>query len=149
VGLTDEQIRRYARHILLPDVGGRGQERLLAASVTVEVGPGRDAEVAALAYLAAAGVGRLRLAGDASGPVTGDDIAGGILYGTSDLDRPRIDAVRDRVAAINPDVTVEPAAGGEPLAVPDRAPAGDVAAALIAGGGAAIRALAAITRGGP
>ena len=49
VALREDQIRRYGRHVLLPDVGGRGQERLLAARVVVELGPERAAEVAALA----------------------------------------------------------------------------------------------------
>lgn len=55
--LSDSQVERYARHILLREVGGRGQMRLLAGALRV-VGSGRAAEEAAL-YLAAAGVGRL------------------------------------------------------------------------------------------
>jgi hypothetical protein len=57
--LTDTQIERYARQLLLSQVGGKGQERLLAATVRVE-GTGSGADEAAT-YLAAAGVGRLRL----------------------------------------------------------------------------------------
>jgi molybdopterin/thiamine biosynthesis adenylyltransferase len=53
--MRDEQVRRYARHVLLPDVGGTGQRRLLAARVAVD---DLDAEAeVALVYLAAAGVG--------------------------------------------------------------------------------------------
>ncbi|HUS65446.1 MAG TPA: ThiF family adenylyltransferase, partial [Kofleriaceae bacterium] len=100
VALREDQIRRYARHVLLPDVGGRGQERLLAAAVAVDLGGG-PAAVAAVAYLAAAGVGRIALAGD--GPVTAEDAALGILYGTADVGRSRVDAIRDRVADLNPD----------------------------------------------
>jgi hypothetical protein len=55
MGLTERQIRRYARHILLPEVGGKGQERLLAASVRI-VGEVALANLAN-AYLQAAGVG--------------------------------------------------------------------------------------------
>ncbi len=151
MALTEDQIRRYARHILLPDVGGRGQERLLGATVTVPVGPGGDAAVAALAYLAAAGVGRLRLSGDPGGPVTAREQAGGILYGVSDVGRPRLEAIAERIGAINPDVRVEAATepGGLALdlepATGDRA---DVAAALAVGGAAAARTLAAILAAG-
>jgi molybdopterin/thiamine biosynthesis adenylyltransferase len=145
--LTDEQMRRYARHILLPDVGGTGQLRLLAATVAVEVGDETHAEVAALAYLAAAGVGTLELAGDSTGRVTAADIAGGILYAATDVDRPRIDAIRDRVGAINPDVTVV-AIDGDGLGLSGPMFEGEsatVADAIIAGGAAAVRILEQLT----
>lgn len=144
MALSEDQVRRYARHILLPDVGGKGQERLLAGRVPVEVGPGRDAEVAALAYLAAAGVGHLDLVGASSDPVTAADVAGGILYGQTDVGRPRIDALRARLRGINPDVSVEAApATDAALRVP---PQDTVAEALSAGCAAAVQALAAIAR---
>jgi adenylyltransferase/sulfurtransferase len=147
--LTDEQVRRYARHILLPDVGGTGQLRLLAATVAVDVREGAHAEVAALAYLAAAGIGRLELTGDAGGAVTRNDVAGGILYADSDVGRPRVDALRERVAAINPDVHVVAADAGRTgldLTGPlfEDGPAG-VADAIIAGGAAAVRLLEQLT----
>jgi molybdopterin/thiamine biosynthesis adenylyltransferase len=110
--LREDQIRRYARHVLLPDVGGRGQERLLAAGVAVELGTGRPAEVAALAYLAAAGIGRLILTGDATAPIGDADVAGGILYGPADRGRPAGQVARERIAALNPDVEV--IVGGAP-----------------------------------
>jgi hypothetical protein len=66
--LTDFQIERYSRQIVLPEVGGRGQERLLAASAAV-LGRG-EAVLFCAAHLAAAGVGRLRLHGiDAGAPL--------------------------------------------------------------------------------
>jgi molybdopterin/thiamine biosynthesis adenylyltransferase len=152
--LTDDQIRRYARHILLPDVGGRGQERLLAGAVTVAIGPGRDAAVVAIAYLAAAGVGRLAIAGAPGvaidGPLTDDEVRGGVLYGAADAGRPRLTALRERIAAINPDVAVVGAAAGGAagdgaLALDlaptiDRSPSA-LAAALIEGGRAAAAAI--------
>jgi molybdopterin-synthase adenylyltransferase len=104
--LRTDQVRRYARHILLPDIGGVGQERLLQARVAVRVGPGCDAEIAALAYLAAAGVGTLALSGEADGPVTAAEVASGILYGAADVGRPRREAISERLRALNPDVTV-------------------------------------------
>lgn len=158
--LREDQVQRYARHILLPDVGGVGQMRLLAAAVAVDVGPGRAAEIAALAYLAGAGVGCLVLGGDADGPVTADEARDGILLGPGDIGRPRIDAVGERVRAINPDVRVERAgAAGEPgvplapapalpaaLAGGERDADGAVADALIHGSARAIRTLAWLSR---
>jgi hypothetical protein len=120
--LREDQIERYARHILLPDVGGVGQKRLLAAAVVVELGPDPAAESAALAYLAAAGVGRLLLAGDADGAITEAEARAGILLAASDAGRPRIEAIADRVAALNPDVRVERA----PAAGPDASPEADI-----------------------
>jgi hypothetical protein len=113
--LREDQIERYARHILLPDVGGVGQKRLLAAAVVVELGPDPAAESAALAYLAAAGVGRLLLAGDVDAAITDAEARAGILLGAGDVGRPRIAAMTARIAALNPDVRVE------------RAPAADAA----------------------
>ena len=166
VSLREDQIQRYARHVLLPDVGGRGQERLLAAEVEVELGPGRDAELAALAYLAAAGVGRIAIAGaGAAGPIEAGEVTAGILYGAGDVGRPRIEAVAERIGRINPDVRVaagaasaagwrladELAPAGEPGASTGAAAgaAGDgmrLADALVRGGAAATRVLTAIAR---
>ena len=140
--LREDQIRRYARHVLLPDVGGVGQSRLLDAAIRVDVGPGRDAEVAALVYLAAAGVGTLVLGGDADGAVTAGEIAGGIAYGAADTGRSRREAIAARIAAINPDVRVVAGAdspGAEPLVVPGGP--GDLADALLRGGAAATAAI--------
>jgi hypothetical protein len=106
--LSDTQIRRYARHILLPDIGGAGQRLLLASAVVVPVGPDCAAEAVALVYLAAAGVGRLLLAGPASAPVTAAEAQAAIVYGPGDIGRPRLQAVAERVGRINPDVCVEP-----------------------------------------
>ncbi len=143
MALRDDQIRRYARHVLLPDVGGVGQERLLAAAVQVDVGPGRDAEVAALIYLAAAGIGTLVLAGDPDGEVTAVEAAAGIAYGSADIGRPRRDALAARIAALNPDVKVVTGAGSPVAGVialglpPPLPPVHPVADALVRGGAAA------------
>jgi hypothetical protein len=163
--LREDQIRRYARHVLLPDVGGRGQARLLAAAVAVEIGPGRAAEVTALAYLAAAGVGRIFLGGDLAGPIGDDEIATGVLYGVADRGRPRGQAARERIAELNPDVAVTGAgdaapgvlrladelAPADPAALADPAclvlgPGGAVADALVRGGQAAAALLLRIAR---
>ncbi|HTM20846.1 MAG TPA: ThiF family adenylyltransferase [Kofleriaceae bacterium] len=139
--LAPEQVHRYARHLLVPEVGRAGQERLLAATVSVALTPGDGAAVAALAYLAAAGVGHLRLAGDTAGPVTAADLAAALLYRTADLGRPRGDVLIDHLHALNPDVHVAVGAG-EPLAI---ARTGDRADSLILGAGAAVTAIAALT----
>ena len=60
MGLSEEQIQRYSRHILLPGVGGVGQERLLASSVLLAFSAAEEnAALVALTYLSAAGVGRI------------------------------------------------------------------------------------------
>ena len=160
--LTGEQVRRYARHVLLPDVGGVGQARLFAAEVVVDLGAaGGDrqsgARAAALAYLAAAGVGRLVLGGAAgAAPLGHHEVASGILFGTGDLGRARDQAVADRIVALNPDVTVVRGGGAAATAlrledelepVPDDLdPALAVADALARGGAAAARLLVRIAR---
>jgi adenylyltransferase/sulfurtransferase len=153
MSLSEEQIERYSRHILLPDVGGVGQKRLLAAIVAVDLGPDRLIEGAAIAYLAAAGVGHLLLGGDARGPLTDAEVACGILYGLGDVGRPRVDAIRDRVLAINPDVSVSRAddpdtAHRVDAQLPRVAIDGevDLPGALIHGGAAAVRTITELIR---
>jgi len=151
MALRDDQVRRYARHVLLPDIGGAGQERLLAAAVRVEVGPGRDAEVAALVYLAAAGVGTLALAGELDGEVTAAEAAAGIAYGVDDVGQPRRAALARRIAAINPDVRViadGQVAAAAPLVVTAATPGAAVAGALVRGGMAAARLVHLLAIGG-
>lgn len=66
--MRDEQVRRYSRHILLPDVGGLGQTALLVASARVELRePEPAAELIAASYLVAGGVGTLVVAGASAG----------------------------------------------------------------------------------
>jgi hypothetical protein len=91
-GFDDGQLERYARHLILPEVGGRGQRALLDAEVRLD-GDGL-ALIEALAFLAAAGVGRIALAG----PVDAASLA--------------------HVAALNPDVALLPADASGPGAYP-------------------------------
>ncbi len=138
MSLTEPQIRRYSRHVLLPDVGGLGQERLLAATVPVELdGP---AAIVTATYLAAAGVGILALRGG-DRPVTEEDVASGIALGQSDLGRPVGQALSERLSAINPDVRVVSVPGQAPQVRP--APVAD---ALVEGGLEACRIIHEITR---
>lgn len=152
MALSEAQIHRYARHILLPDVGGAGQARLLAARVAVPVGPERPANVVALAYLAAAGVGTLVVTGPAEQPPTDRELASGIVYGAADRGRPRIEALRERLRQQNPDVTVVAgtAADGDALLDCGERSTGDayaVADALRDGGDRAATLLARLARG--
>lgn len=108
--LDGQQVRRYARHILLPDVGGIGQQHLLDSAVAVSLPAYSPAEIAALAYLAAAGVGCLVIDGAALEPVDVRDVQSGILYRQADIGRSRVDALHRRIEVLNPDVHITLAA---------------------------------------
>lgn len=100
--MNDEQLLRYSRHILLPQLGIEGQERLLAARALV-VGAGGLGSPAAM-YLASAGVGTLVLAdGDA---VDLTNLQRQILHRTAAVGRPKALSGRDTLAEINPDVDI-------------------------------------------
>ncbi|HWI66471.1 MAG TPA: molybdopterin-synthase adenylyltransferase MoeB [Symbiobacteriaceae bacterium] len=101
--LTDEEIQRYSRHILLPEVGGRGQVRLKESSVLV-VGAGGLGSPVAL-YLAAAGVGRIGLID--SDVVDRSNLQRQVLHDTQQLGRPKVESGAERLKQLNPNVTVE------------------------------------------
>lgn len=98
--LRDDQLDRYARHIVLREIGGEGQRRLLDSAVTVIGAGGVGSPV--LQYLAAAGVGWLRVIDD--DVVTLDNLQRQILFGTADVGRPKVEAAREAVKRLNPDV---------------------------------------------
>jgi molybdopterin/thiamine biosynthesis adenylyltransferase/rhodanese-related sulfurtransferase len=101
--LTDEELLRYGRHLVLPEVGLEGQRRLKQARVLL-VGAGGLGSPAAL-YLAAAGVGHLGLCDfDA---VDASNLQRQVLHGTRDVGRPKVESGRDRLADLNPNVHVE------------------------------------------
>lgn len=100
---SEEQIRRYSRHILLPEVGGRGQQKIRQASVLL-VGTGGLGSPAAL-YLAAAGVGRLGLVDHDTVDIS--NLQRQVLHATPDLGRPKVESAREKLTALNPDVQVE------------------------------------------
>jgi adenylyltransferase/sulfurtransferase len=101
--LDQGEILRYSRHLILPDVGLEGQRRLKAASVLL-VGAGGLGSPLAL-YLAAAGVGRLGLVDCDRVDLT--NLQRQVLYGTSQVGRPKLAAARERIADLNPHVQVE------------------------------------------
>jgi adenylyltransferase/sulfurtransferase len=103
MALSDRQLDRYARHIVLHEIGGDGQKRLLAASVGVIGAGGIGAPV--IQYLAAAGVGRLRVVDD--DVVSLDNLQRQTLFGARDVGRLKIEAAAERVAALNDDVAFE------------------------------------------
>lgn len=102
--LTDEELDRYARHVVLREIGGRGQRRLKAATVAVIGAGGIGAP--AIQYLAAAGIGTLRLVDDDR--VELSNLQRQVLFGDADLGSAKVAAAAEAAARINPLVRVEP-----------------------------------------
>jgi len=100
--LSPDEIARYARHIVLADVGGPGQQRLKAARVLVIGAGGLGAPL--IQYLAAAGVGTLGIVDDDS--VALSNLQRQVIHDTAAIGRPKVESARDAVARINPHVTV-------------------------------------------
>ncbi len=101
--LTEEQIRRYARHILLPEIGGIGQEALLRARVLVVGAGGLGSPL--LLYLAAAGIGTLGIIDDDA--VELSNLQRQIVHDTGSTGRLKVDSAAERIAAVNPGTVVE------------------------------------------
>ena len=104
MSLSDDQLERYARHIVLKEVGGGGQQRLLDAHVLLVGAGGIGAP--AIQYLAAAGVGRLTVVDDDA--VALSNLQRQVLFGTQDVGAAKVQAAASAVARLNPDVTVRP-----------------------------------------
>jgi molybdopterin/thiamine biosynthesis adenylyltransferase/rhodanese-related sulfurtransferase len=102
--LDPAQRERYARHLVLPEVGVEGQERLLDASVLV-IGAGGLGSPAAL-YLAAAGVGTLGIVDDDVVDVT--NLQRQVLHDTARVGRPKVESASRTIGGLNPDVRVRP-----------------------------------------
>jgi len=101
--LTDSQLERYARHVILDEVGEAGQEKLLASSVLVLGAGGLGSPM--LLYLAAAGVGRIGIVDDDA--VELSNLQRQIIHGTASLGRSKVASAKETIAAINPEITVE------------------------------------------
>jgi molybdopterin/thiamine biosynthesis adenylyltransferase len=102
--LSDAQLERYARHIILKEIGGAGQARLLSAQVAM-IGAGGIGSPA-IQYLAAAGVGTIRVIDDDA--VSLSNLQRQTLFGTPDIGRPKAEAAMSAVARLNPDVKLVP-----------------------------------------
>jgi molybdopterin/thiamine biosynthesis adenylyltransferase len=102
--MTDDQLLRYSRHILLDELGIEGQQRLLASHALV-IGAGGLGSPVAL-YLGTAGVGRLTLVDHDTVDVT--NLQRQIAHNLARVGRPKAESARDTIAAINPDVQVTP-----------------------------------------
>ncbi len=102
MALTDEQLTRYARHIILKEIGGAGQVQILGAHIGLVGAGGIGAPV--IQYLAAAGVGRISLFDD--DVVSLSNLQRQVIYSTADLGRRKVDVAREAAARINPDVAL-------------------------------------------
>ena len=100
--LSNAEIARYSRHLLLPEIGVEGQQRIRAAKVLL-VGTGGLGAPLAL-YLAAAGIGTLGIVD--FDLVEASNLQRQIIHSTRDIDRPKTASARDRIRALNPDVNV-------------------------------------------
>lgn len=103
-GFSEDELERYARHIVLREIGGIGQQKLRAARCLVIGAGGLGAPV--LLYLAAAGIGFLRVVDD--DVVSLSNLQRQIIFSVQDQGVPKVDAAAMRIAGINPHVDVDP-----------------------------------------
>ena len=102
MAFTNEQLERYSRHIILKEVGAKGQKKLSQAKVLI-IGAGGLGAPAAL-YLAAAGVGTIGIV-DAD-EVDLSNLQRQVIHTTADIGKPKVQSAKETMEAINPDVTV-------------------------------------------
>ena len=103
VTLSKEEVLRYSRHLIMPEVGMEGQLKLKAAKVLCIGTGGLGAPLGV--YLAAAGVGRIGLVDFDTVDLT--NLQRQILFSTSDVGRPKIEAAADRLRGLNPDIQID------------------------------------------
>src|SRR5512145_2473146 len=101
--LSREEILRYSRHLLIPEVGLEGQRKLKAASILV-IGTGGLGSPVAL-YLAAAGIGRIGLVD--YDVVDSSNLQRQVIHGTSTINQLKVESARARMLDLNPDIQVE------------------------------------------
>ncbi len=102
MAFTDEQLERYSRHIILQEVGVKGQKKLMNAKVLI-IGAGGLGAPAAM-YLAAAGVGTIGIV-DAD-VVDLSNLQRQVIHTTADIGKPKVESAAETMRAINPDITV-------------------------------------------
>lgn len=102
MALSDEQLERYARHIVLKEIGGPGQQKLLKARVLI-IGAGGLGSPC-LIYLAAAGVGTIGIIDDDT--VSLSNLQRQIAHGTADIGRPKTESAAEAALRINPDIEI-------------------------------------------
>ncbi|MAT97090.1 MAG: molybdenum cofactor biosynthesis protein MoeB [Anaerolineaceae bacterium] len=103
VSLSHEEVERYSRHLIMPEVGMEGQKKLKAASVLL-IGAGGLGSPLAM-YLAAAGIGRIGMVD--YDVVDYTNLQRQIIHGTKDVGRPKLDSAKDRILDINPHIQVD------------------------------------------
>ena len=103
IELSHEEVQRYSRHLIMPEVGVAGQKKLKAASILL-IGAGGLGSPLAM-YLAAAGIGRIGLVDYDIVDYT--NLQRQIIHGTSDVGRPKLESARERILDINPHVQVD------------------------------------------
>jgi len=104
MGLRDDQIERYSRQIILPNIGGKGQEKLLGAKVLI-IGAGGLGSPCAL-YLASAGIGKIGIVDSDS--VELNNLQRQIVHSTKNVGIPKVESAMLRLNEINPDIEVIP-----------------------------------------
>ena len=101
--LSPEELERYARHIVLPEIGGPGQQKLKRARVLVVGAGGLGAPV--LQYLAAAGVGTLGIVDDDT--VSLSNLQRQVIHDTASVGKSKLDSAKAAIERINPNVSIE------------------------------------------
>src|SRR5580693_6833422 len=99
---SSEEVERYARHLVLRDVGGPGQQKLKAARVLVVGAGGLGSPL--LQYLAAGGVGEIGIVDDDH--VALSNLQRQVLHGTPDIGRPKVESAAEAIARLNPHVRI-------------------------------------------
>jgi adenylyltransferase/sulfurtransferase len=102
-GLSRDELRRYSRHLLIPEVGSSGQERLKRSKALVVGAGGLGSPVAM--YLAAAGVGTIGIVDD--DVVEGSNLQRQVIHSTETIGQPKAESARDFIKRLNPDIDVK------------------------------------------
>src|SRR5215472_11398487 len=102
-GLSNEEVLRYSRHLIMPEVGMEGQLKLKKAKVLLIGSGGLGAPLGL--YLAAAGVGRLGLVDFDAVDFT--NLQRQVTFGTSDVGRKKLEAARERLSNLNPEIRLD------------------------------------------